>query len=427
MRVLLSEGASTSARQAITALGLKRHEVEICDPNPYCLGRFSRFVSRFHRCPAMGVDPAGYFAFVCDLLAGGRFDVLLPIHEQGFLFAALRQQIPSHVAVALPSFESYEQAHSKAGFSRLLSELSLPQPRTRIIASGRDLGRHVGRDSGRELNEADCFPFVLKASIGTASRGTWMIYSDADLHQAMRELEATGCFDEPILIQELAAGFVEHAQAVFSSGELIGYHAYRQLGRGVGGGDAIKQSIRRPAVRAHLAQLGEWLRWHGALSVDYILAEGRDIPLYIDCNPRLVEPMSAFMAGVDLTELLIKVSCGEPPSVAPESREGIRTNLAMQALLGCAVVRRSRWQVLCECWRLLFKSGPYVGSREELTPVRWDWASAVPAITTALWLLVDPRAAHYLPRRGWGPHLLNPQSARRIRSMRHPQAPDMPA
>jgi hypothetical protein len=42
----------------------------------------------------------------------------------------------------------------------------------------------------------------------------------------------------------------------------------------------------------------------------------------------------------------------------------------------------------------------------------------LPAIITALWLLADPRAAHYLPRRGWGAHLLNPQSVRKIQSMR---------
>ena len=27
-----------------------------------------------------------------------------------------------------------------------------------------------------------------------------------------------------------------------------------------------------------------------------------------------------------------------------------------------------------------------------------------------MWLVVDPRAARYLPRRGWGAHLLNPSA-----------------
>ena len=37
--------------------------------------------------PGIGADPEGYLAFICDLLARERFDVLLPIHEQGLIFA----------------------------------------------------------------------------------------------------------------------------------------------------------------------------------------------------------------------------------------------------------------------------------------------------------------------------------------------------
>src|SRR4051795_11192199 len=107
LRILLSEGNSTSAREAITILGLAGHSVELCDPSPVCLGRFSRFVSKFHRCPGLRDDPAGYLAFVEQLLTIAKFDVLLPIHEQGFLFARVRQQLEARAALALPDFESY--------------------------------------------------------------------------------------------------------------------------------------------------------------------------------------------------------------------------------------------------------------------------------------------------------------------------------
>jgi hypothetical protein len=85
-------------------------------------------------------------------------------------------------------------------------------------------------------------------------------------------------------------------------------------------------------------------------------------------------------------------------------------------MFGCALEGAGRWRILRECCRLLIKSSPFAGSREELTPVRFDWLSSIPAIVTALWLLADPRAAHYLPQKGWGSHLLNPESVRRIRS-----------
>jgi hypothetical protein len=82
LRVLVSEGSSTSAREAITILGLSGHHIEVCDPSPWCLSRFSRLVSKFHRCPGLRNDPAGYLAFIEQLLAEEKFDVLLPSHEQ---------------------------------------------------------------------------------------------------------------------------------------------------------------------------------------------------------------------------------------------------------------------------------------------------------------------------------------------------------
>src|ERR1700689_4561510 len=91
LRVLVSEGNSTSAREAITILGLSGHLVEVCDPSPYCLARFSRFVRKFHHCPGLRDDPAGFLRFIEQLLAVQHFDVLLPTHEQGFLFARARQ------------------------------------------------------------------------------------------------------------------------------------------------------------------------------------------------------------------------------------------------------------------------------------------------------------------------------------------------
>src|SRR3954453_6257200 len=114
LRVLLSEGNSTSAREALTILGLAGHIVEVCDPSPLCLCRFSRFVRKFHRCPGLRDDPAGYLVFIERLLTQRTFDVLLPIHEQGFLFARVRGRLAARTGLAVPDFENYRIAHSKA-------------------------------------------------------------------------------------------------------------------------------------------------------------------------------------------------------------------------------------------------------------------------------------------------------------------------
>jgi hypothetical protein len=404
LRVLVSEGNSTSAREAITILGLAGHHIEVCDPSRWGLARFSQFVRKWHRCPRLRDDPAGFLSFVETLLAAEHFDVLLPIHEQGFVFARVQQWLAGRVGLALPSFESYRSAHSKAGFSRLLDSLGLPQPATRIVTSA------------GELRDAVRFPCFVKTSIGTASRGVWMLRDDGDLDRTLRDLAASGAFADEVLVQEFVIGAIEKAQAVFCRGELLGFHAYLRIAAGAGGGEAIKQSVTRPQLRAQLATIGHHLGWHGALSVDCVVPDDGAPPLLIDCNPRLVEPMSAYLAGVDLVAPLLLISQGETPTAAPQSRDGVRTHLAMQALLGSALRGGRRRDIAREGWHLLRGNGPYAGSTEEFTPVGVDWLSAVPLAISALSLLLAPQLAPLLTGSGWGAHLLDIASIRRIES-----------
>src|SRR6202171_261232 len=157
-----------------------------------------------------------------------------------------------------------------------------------------------------------------------------------------------------------------------------------------------------------------YLGWHGALSVDYVMPHDGSGALLIDCNPRLVEPMSAYLAGVDLVGLLLQVSLGETPAGLPRSPANVLPHLAMQALLRRASRGGSRRDISRECWRLFVGGGACADSTEELTPVRLDWISAVPLAMTALALLAAPKVAVTLASGGWGTHLLDLASLRRI-------------
>jgi hypothetical protein len=232
----------------------------------------------------------------------------------------------------------------------------------------------------------------------------------------MQELVAGDAFAGEVLVQEWIAGTVEKAQSVFCRGQLLGFHAYRQVAPGISGGEAIKESVSRPNIRTMLEAIGEKLSWHGALSIDYLMPERGATPRLIDCNPRLVEPMSAYLAGTDLAGLLLLVSWGEMPAQRPDSRSGVRTHLAMQALLGVASRGGTRADLLRECFRLARGRKPYNGSQEEMTPVGTDWLSAVPLGLTAGLLLARPGAATRFAHGGFGAHLLSRDSIRQIES-----------
>src|SRR5262245_31985904 len=109
---------------------------------------------------------------------------------------------------------------------------------------------------------------------------------------------------------------------------------------GAGGGPAIKESILSTLAEPAVVVIGARLQWHGALSFDYIRAGGT--ANFVDCNPRLVEPMAARYARADLAALLLAVSCGDAVETVLRAEPGSRTRLAIQALLGTAAGTRSR-------------------------------------------------------------------------------------
>jgi predicted ATP-grasp superfamily ATP-dependent carboligase len=397
LRILLTEGQSTSAREAVTALGLAGHHIELVDPDGLCFSRFSRFVRRFHRCPPIASDPKAYLDFTLALARDGKFDVILPIHEQGLAFAKVPHLIPDGVGIALPSFATYSTALDKWTFSQLMTELDMPQPKTYVVQSAADIP-----DTG--------LPFIVKRSMSTASRGVQIVRTKDEAAAARVMI---GGEPGDILIQDFIDAPLEHAQLLFDRGRFVAMHGYRQIIRGAGGGEALKESVYRPRVRVEMEKLAKKLNWHGALSLDYLWKD--DIPYFVDCNPRLVEPMSAHFSGLDLAGLLVQISRGESPPEAPPSRAGVRTRLSLQALLGAALKHNSRREICREIWHFMTATGQYKNSVEELTPVWLDWVSAIPCAATGLSVLVYPKTSHILPSRGWGAGLLTPESIRIIR------------
>jgi hypothetical protein len=181
-------------------------------------------------------------------------------------------------------------------------------------------------------------------------------------------------------------------QSVFANGELVAFHACERVREAVSGSASHKRGISLPAARAHMDALGTALSWHGALSADAILtAEG---PVFIDINPRLVEPANGFLSGVDLAGALVEVARTGTATPRPAGNTGVLTHQTLQAILGAA--RGGRRDVLRELLHATTRTGSYRHSREELTPVRWpgcgfDPVTALPA-AAALATLVNPAA-----------------------------------
>lgn len=402
-RILLSEGSSLSARETVTALGLAGHRVEILSSDPKCLARFSRFTDRIHLAPAAGSDPEGYLRALMDVVTHRRIDVLLPTHEQAYLLAAARPRLPPGLGLALAPVSAFEQLQGKVALAGLLERLGVPQPRTEIIRQAEAFA------APRAL------PFFAKTDCGTASTAVWRVADAETQARLARDLQAAGAFDQGVIAQASVAGPLERLQAVFDHGRLVACHTYRQAEEGPGGGDVLKVSVRRPTARDHVAQIGAALDWHGALSFDYVLEAATGEPQVIDANPRLVEPMNAWLSGVDLAGALLEVSMGRTPAGQPEGREGVVTRLGLMGLMAAARRRGRRRDVVAALFAMGFGVGRFRGSIEELVPVGRDALCALPLGMVLAELLGAPGKAWTIPGRTIEAYSLTPAAIATIR------------
>ena len=385
---MLSEGSSLSARQTITALSRRGYSLDVCDPNPLCISRFSRLVRHYYHCPAVGTDPVGYLKFVLNHLTRERYDVLMPVHEQAFLFAKTRERLPPGVRVALADFDAFLQVQGKVAFARLMERLSLPQPVTHIIRTR------------SELETMNCFPCYIKTDYSTAGQGVWRVRNRRERDQAAFELGQIGMLDgtHEIVVQEEAIGALCQVQAVFAHGHLLAYHCSQTRGESVGGGHAARMGVEHPQVREHLVALGQALDWHGPLALDYLFDDTAGRPTYIECNPRLVEPMNAMLSGVNLADLTVRVALGEVEDTTHlrSGHPGIRSHSLMAILLGVADHGGSRWKLLGTIGEDIRGRGVFARSREDLTPFRKDPPSLIPLGVVCGQLLLNPHAAHHI-------------------------------
>ena len=376
VRVLLSEGSSLSSREALTCLGPAGYHVEALDSDPPCLAQFSRWMRKVHRCPHSGADPVGYLEVVERIVADRRIDVLLPTHEQAWLFAAAEPML-SGIPVAVADAASFDRVQSKIEFARLLDDLKLPQPSWRLV-----------RD--RAALDDLAFPYWLKTAFSTAGRGVRLVKDQRSRTHAERELvePAVG----PVMVQEPASGQYGQVQGLFDRGRLVAVHTSVQTGTGIGPSAAARLSVDHPIPRRDIATLGEALEWHGGLTLDYLHQQGE--PSYIECNPRTVEPGNAAASGVNLPDLQVRLTMGEqftPPP--PSGRAGVRTHGTIALLLGSAAYGGTRRAVMAELARAVVRRGCYHASAEQLTPVLRDPPSAAAFAFVTAQALASPRRA----------------------------------
>jgi hypothetical protein len=408
LSILITEGSSISARQILYDLG-RRHTIDVLDPDPLCQCRFSTLIRRWHRCPSFTADPCGFLTCLAEHLRGGRYDVLLPPHDEVFLLSRVRERLCQLVRIAIPNFDVIPVLQSKLQFHALASELRLPQP-----------DAHVLTDQ-REIDSWEDYPRYAKLDIGTAGQTVRLVHNRTDLIAAIKDFREHGWWSPgmPILMQRPAIGDQGFVRAIFNDGELVAHHTTILRRRGVGGSAVAKASVRHPVVAEHMRRLGERLRWHGALFCDYFYDEATQTPQYIEANPRIGDSANAAFSGLNLSQRWIDVAIERNLPPLPVAQSGVRSHEGMLILLSEALEGAGRKRLFSELLQQVLRRGSYENSLDELTRPKDDPLSALAYGWVAARLLTWPSSADGLVRSTVANYALTAEAAQRIRDIPH--------
>jgi biotin carboxylase len=322
--------------------------------------------------------------------------VLFPTQEQVAVMSLAGQRLrDAGLPTAVPDFAALAAVQDKVTAFATLTRLGLPQPPATVTASG------------AELRSAGPLPMFVKTPIGTASAGVCKVTTPGQLRRLADQYDNDGIFAAgSVLAQQPVAGPLVMVQSVFARGELIAFHACERTGEGAGGGASHKRGIELPAVAEHFSVLGGALGWHGGLSADVILSPAG--PQFIDINPRLVEPINAYLSGVDLAGALLDLArsgAAEPQAIG---QPGVQTHQLLLAILGAAQHDGRRRDIARQLWAAAFHQDGYRASTEELTPLRHDPLTIVPVATAAVATLIRPATWRHLSSGSVGAYALTP-------------------
>lgn len=398
MLILLSDGAGLTSRQSATLLSRAGHRVEVLAPDSFCLCRFTRHVRKVHRVPAYGADPFGWLEAATAIAERRGADLLLPTQEQ---VAVLAAAAPHRFRTVVPGFAALAQVQDKLSAHATLARIGLPQPDAEIVYSS------------AALAAAGPLPAFVKTPIGTASLGVHRVATRQELRELARRLDADGAFRSGgVLVQQPVEGPLVMVQSVFADGRQVAFHACERVAEGPNGGASRKRSLTLPEVREQTAVLGEALGWHGALSADVIL--GPDGPKFTDINPRLVEPMNAFLSGTDLIRALMDIAFAAPAGRPRDGRPDVRTRQTLLGILGAAGDRSRRSDVIAELWHTMLRTGEDRGWTEELTPLRYDPLAVVPGLIAAAATVIHPAAWRHFTGGSVNAYSLTPEAWQQI-------------
>lgn len=352
-----NDRAALTAARSLGRAGVRTEVVPLGTPG---LAERSRFVARVHDLGDPTCDVAGFLESLCQLVAESRPSLLVPINDVACeLFARGRTALERNTRLALPENAVYDYARNKHRLLSLASELGVPVPSSRYVATLADIA---------SLKQAPLrFPCYVKpvqsASIVGNRISSFHVCKVTNVQRLVDEcrfhIAAT-----PVLVQEERAGVGAGIYLLADHGRILAMAQQVRLHEPIGGGGSSYRVCvdPDPRLRDYAERLIGRIGWTGVAMVEFKGDVDRGNWSLMELNGRLWGSLALTVdAGLDFPLWLYRL-CVEPevrPLAVEAGRPEIGTRCRhlrkdagwlLQALRARSDKRRVLWSWLQD-WR----------------------------------------------------------------------------
>jgi predicted ATP-grasp superfamily ATP-dependent carboligase len=319
MRVLVTNAKNRIAYNIVRSLSVKGVEVYCADFVPRAMSFYSKYSAGHFIYPSPFSAQEQFVECLIAKIRELKIDVLIPVYEELFLVAKHREELSTHVKMAVPDYQQILTAHNKDCWEPIARQLQIPVPRTFAI-------ERFLSDPGSIVDLP--FPVLIKPKQGGGGWGIKRVASTEEFNNFLTADARESLPCERFLVQELVEGDTLCVAMVFSHSQLRGKVAYRQIREyPVFGGQATcRISVSNKTAEGSLQKLLEHLAWHGVCQADFVVDRVTKVPYLIDINPRFWGSLAQGIAsGVDFPYLIYQIALNGDVEPVEGFREGVMT------------------------------------------------------------------------------------------------------
>jgi predicted ATP-grasp superfamily ATP-dependent carboligase len=317
MRVLILDGHSSAAIEAMQSLGRRGARIDVACAAENCLAFRSRYVAKRLKQPPL--EPLEAAARWLRSLAD-PYDLVIPSTDGSLLMLrALGEEEPARRKAVLPANAPLDVAPDKEATRALAERLGIPVPGSVLI------------ERGSAIPACARYPVVLKSTRSRVLIDGENRRLGAVLVRDAAERERVLCRWLPhtsVQQQDYFAGHGFGIEMLFDRGRLAWQFAHERIHEVPlsGGGSSYRRSIVPPRSLAAMAErLLAALEWHGVAMVEFRGGRAGGFRL-MEINPRLWGSLAlAIDCGVDFPWGLALLVCGRPLPKQPSYRSGYYT------------------------------------------------------------------------------------------------------